>query len=137
MLAYLSILFNIIVIFSFSKAQEFIHPLTNMPLPSPEISTSFYFPNHPDQKLPIGEMVTILCHFSNDGNTPYNVSAIMGSLNSPYSFDFHIQNYSYKSFGVVIKPGEEISFDYQFQLHPSLEPVEYTLGGGWNSIILI
>lgn len=109
------------------RQQGFMHPLTNMPDGSSDIKTSYYFPKHPDQKFPIGEMVTVLCHLSNEGQYPYNITAIMGSLNSPVDFSFHIQNYSYKPLGVVVKSGEEYTFDYQFQLHQNLEPVEYAL----------
>lgn len=104
-----------------------VHPLTDMAGPSEDIETSFYLPEHPDQKLPIGESVTILCHFSNDGLNPLNVTAVMGSLNSPFDYSFYVQNFSYKPFGVVVKGGEEITLEYQFQLHPSLEPVDFTL----------
>eukprot|EP01041_Mallomonas_annulata_P008220 gene8220-16897_t len=109
------------------KQQAFIHPLTNMPDAAIDVKTTYFFPKHTDQKFPIGETVTVLCHIINDGQFTYNVTAIMGSLNSPYDFSFHIQNYSYKPFGIVIKAGEEYTFDYQFQLHQNLEPVEYAL----------
>lgn len=51
----------------------------------------------------------------------------MGSLNSPFEFNHHFQNYTYKPFGTIVKPGEEITFDYKFQLHTELEPVDYQL----------
>lgn len=44
----------------------------------------------------------------------------MGSLNSPFDFRHHFQNYSYRPFGVLLKSGEEISLKYGFQLHPEL-----------------
>lgn len=113
------------------KAEEevrvFRHPLTDMPPEAEDVVTAHFFPEQPDHKLPIGEGVTALCHFSNEGSTYYNVSAIMGSLNSPYDFRHHFQNYTYKPFGTVVKPGEEITFNYNFQLHPELEPVDYQL----------
>ncbi len=105
----------------------FKHPLTDMPSQSEDISTSFYFPSHGDLKLPIGEVVTTLCHFGNKGASYYNISAIMGSLNSPYDFRHHFQNYSYKPIGMVVKSDEEITMQYSFQLHPDLEPVDYQL----------
>ena len=111
----------------FSGMPMFKHPLTDMPVESEDIETSHYFPEHPDHKFPIGETVTALCHFSNDGSSYYNVSAIMGSLNSPFEFRHHYQNYSYKPIGTVVKAGEEISFKYGFQLHSELEPIEYQL----------
>ena len=96
--------------------QQFVHPLTDMPGSAKDIATSYYFPGHTDNKFPIGEVVTVLCHFSNDDQYPYNVTAIMGSLNAPYDFGFHVQNYSYKPLGVIIRPGDEFTFEYQFQV---------------------
>lgn len=110
-----------------SRQQAFVHPLTNMPNSAVDIRTSYFFPKHTDQKFPIGETVTVLCHLINEGQTSYNITAVMGSLNSPFDFNFHIQNYTYKPFGIVVKAGEEYTFDYQFQLHQSLEPVEYAV----------
>eukprot|EP01032_Pedospumella_encystans_P016464 gene16464-18788_t len=98
-----------------------------MPPSAEDVETSPYFPEHTDQKFPIGETVTALCHFINDGSANYNVSAIMGSLNSPFEFGHHFQNYSYKTFGTIVKPGEEITIKYNFQLHKELEPVDYQL----------
>jgi len=43
------------------------HPLTDMPGPSEDVVTSYFFPAHADQKIPIGETVSMLCHFANDG----------------------------------------------------------------------
>jgi len=40
----------------------------------------------------------------------------MGSLNSPYDFSFYIQNYSFKPLGIIVKAGEEYTFEYQFQV---------------------
>lgn len=98
-----------------------------MPGPHESVETSAYYPDHSDHKFPIGEVVTVLCHFTNNGEQPINITAIMGSLNSPFDFNYHIQNYSYRPFGVVVKPGEEMTFDYPFQPHHSLEPVEYNI----------
>lgn len=125
-------LFASLAAFSFAQnaeqdARVFRHPLTDMPPPAEDVDTAHYFPEHPDHKFPIGEVVTALCHFSNEGSTFYNVSAIMGSLNSPFEFRHHFQNYSYKPFGIVVKPGEEVTFNYNFQLHAELEPVDYQL----------
>jgi translocon-associated protein subunit alpha len=106
---------------------KFKHPLTDMPRSAEDVETSPYFPQHPDHKLPVGETITTLCHFSNEGSSYYNVTAVMGSLNSPFEFRHHFQNYSYKTFGTLVKAGEEMSFKYTFQLHPDLEPVDYQL----------
>jgi len=109
------------------EARAFKHPLTDMPGSAEDMRTSYFFPHQPDLKLPIGEVITALCHFSNDGSGYYNISGIMGSLNAPIDFRHHFQNYSYKPFGMVVKGGEEISLRYSFQLHPELDPVDYQL----------
>ena len=109
------------------ETRAFKHPLTDMPGSADDVETAPFFPNHPDHKLPIGEVVTTLCHFTNTGSSYYNISAIMGSLNAPFDFHHHFQNYSYKPIGMVVKGGEEISLKYSFQLHPELEPVDYQL----------
>lgn len=103
------------------------HPLTDMPPPAEGIITTYYFPDHPDMKFPIGETVTALCLFSNEGDITYNISAVMGSLNSPVDFRHHFQNYSYKPIGMLLGSGEEVSLEYNFQLHPDLDPVDYQL----------
>ena len=51
----------------------------------------------------------------------------MGSLNSPSNFRHHFQNYSYKTVGMVVGAGEEVSLEYSFQLHPDLDPVDYQI----------
>lgn len=51
----------------------------------------------------------------------------MGSLNAPFDFRHHFQNYSYKPFGIIVKGGEEVSLKYSLQLHPELDPVDYQL----------
>lgn len=109
------------------EARAFKHPLTDMPGGAEDVRTSYFFPHQPDLKLPIGEVITSLCHFSNDGSGYYNISGIMASLNAPVDFRHHFQNYSYKPFGIVVKGGEEISLRYSFQLHPELDPVDYQL----------
>lgn len=109
---------------AYASAQEterrvLVHPLTDMPSAATDVSTSYYFPSGSELLMPIGQTVTILCHFSNDGDFPYNITAIMGSLNEPSDFSFHVQNYSYKPVGVVVRSGEEVTLEYQFQVFTS------------------
>lgn len=120
-------------------AEGFIHPLTNIPSPSYQIHTSYYFPNIDQSdstqsrrnregiKLPIGKSVTILCHLTNHGKSAFNVTAVMGSLNHVYDFRHFIQNYTYQPYGTVLKPSEELTVQYTFEIHPELEATEYTL----------
>lgn len=110
-----------------TQQQMMRHPLTDIPPPKEGIDVSSYYPKHSDHKFPIGEPVVVLCHISNNGDVPVNVSAIMGSLNMADQFSFHIQNFSFKPFGIVVKPGDEYTLQYEFELHPMLEPVAYGL----------
>jgi len=66
-----------------------------------------------------------LCLFQNHGEEVLNVTAIMGSLNSKYDFHHYYQNYSYSTQLGLVKPDEEATFHYTFQLHSQLEPDEY------------
>ena len=81
------------------------HPLTNMPMSAEDADITSFFPTNADHKFPIGGLITSLCHFSNEGLSNYNITAIMGSLNAPYDFKHHFQNYSYKSFNYIVKSG--------------------------------
>ena len=110
-----------------ASAQQMRHPLSDIPPPKEGVDVTSYYPKHSDLKFPIGESVTVLCHISNNGDVPVNVSAIMGSLNMADQFSFHIQNFSYKSFGIVVKPGDEYTLQYEFELHTMLEPITYSL----------
>lgn len=74
--------------------------------PHEDVDTSFYLPNVIDDKIPIGKPTTILCHLVNDSPTPFNVTAIQGTMTHPLNFRMSIQNFTHKSPGVVVKPGE-------------------------------
>lgn len=109
------------------RGRAFLHPLTDMPDASPDISTAFYFPDNQDLKFPIGETLTVLCHFRNNGDRPYNATAIMGSINLPFDFSQHVYNFTYEPVGTIVSPNDEFTFEYQFWLHPNLQPAEYAI----------
>lgn len=44
--------------------------------------------------LSIGEIATIVVGIQNNGNANYNITAIFGSLNSPFNSKMFIQNVS-------------------------------------------
>ena len=106
-----------------TQAQEMQHPLTNMPPASEDASVSFYYPDHDGHgsKLPVNDVVTVLCHFSNEGDAALNVSAAMGSLNLAQDFNVFVQNFSFKPFGLVVPPNEEITLAYEFIMDPRLD----------------
>jgi len=103
------------------------HPLTNMPPPSDDMVAAYYFPKHPDLQLPIGQKVGMLCHLENQGENDFNISAIMGSLNDNYNFNFFIQNFTMKPVGEAMSAGVEYTLAYDIQLHPQLPPNAYRL----------
>lgn len=104
------------------------HPLTSLPSGSDNIETTFHFPNHEDHKFPVGVPLTVLCHVQNNGVSPINITAIMGSLNVAFQFHRYVQNYSYKSFGAVLKADEEMTLEYDFKISKELDTEqEYAL----------
>lgn len=87
------------------KPPAFKHPLTRMASSAAGVDTSFFFPDHSDKKIPMGEVVTVLCHFENNAKSPLNITSMMGSLNDNVNFAIYVQNYTQKSLGVIVKPG--------------------------------
>ena len=96
MRVFILILLSLISLISnFCSSQELpegmVHPLTDMPASHEDVEVTTYLPDHSDNKLPIGEVVTVLAQIANNGDAVLNVSMIMGSLNSPQDFNFHLQ----------------------------------------------
>ena len=87
------------------KPPAFKHPLTRMASSAAGVDTSFFFPDHSDKKIPMGEVVTVLCHFENNAKSPLNITSMMGSLNDNVNFAIYVQNYTQKTLGVIVKPG--------------------------------
>ena len=81
------------------------HPLTKMPISAYGVDTSFLFPEVDEKKIPMGDTVTILCHFENNAKAPLNITSMMGSLNDHKNFAIYVQNYTQKMMGVIVKPG--------------------------------
>lgn len=100
------------------------HPLTNLP-PAGEISTGFFFPDFPTKQFPAGELVKIDLGIHNDGSESYNISAIMGSLNSPQDFKVFFYNFTQQVYFEVVEPGQELSVEYEFALLKDLPPRDY------------
>lgn len=47
----------LVLAFANAAVEQAPHILTNMPPPSADISTGFFFPNNPDNKFPAGKLV--------------------------------------------------------------------------------
>jgi len=96
---------------------------------SPHVSTAFTFPESANKEFIIGNQVQILLGFSNDGETPVNVTSISGSLRYPTDWRYFIQNFTKLALSTIVKPGEQISFLYQFLPDPLLEPRDFGFSG--------
>ena len=76
----------------------------------------------------MNDVVTVLCHFSNEGESTLNVTAAMGSLNMAHDFNFYVQNFTFKPVGLVVPPNEEMTLTYEFIMDPRLDTTQdYTL----------
>lgn len=129
-LLYLTLLLFVTFVYSQTEV-NFVHPLTNLPSTSSDIETRSYFPQliggglGEKQNFLAGENVQSLCHFTNKGDSPYNITAIMGSLNAVADFGFYIQNFSYVPVGLTLRPEEEVSLEYAFEPHKTLPENDY------------
>jgi len=95
-----------------------------MPPPG-SLTVAHYFPDHPTKQFPAGEEIKVVVSAHNDAATPYNISAMMGSLNSPMDFDLYIQNFTQQVYFQLLPPGEELSVEYTFRPDPILSPREF------------
>lgn len=103
----------------FSLFQEKEHMLTNMPIENRDVLVSYYYPDlqhSRGRKIPVGEPVTVLCHFANEGETPLNITGIMGSLNKYDNFYHYVQNSTFEPIGHVLMPSEEITLTYTYKI---------------------
>jgi len=100
------------------------HPLSNIPEASPDIDTVVVIPSLPTRDWPIGKPVSALVGMVNTGDTPVIVHFMMGSINSPFDFSYHVQNLSLVVVNQTLDAGEERTFEYRFMPHPNLDPIE-------------
>jgi translocon-associated protein subunit alpha len=104
--------------------RQMVHPLTDMPEASPDIDSVVVIPKWNAGEMPIGEAVSAVVGLVNNGEEAVQVAFIMGSINSPFDFNFHVQNFSLLPINVTLDAGEERTFEYKFMPHPSLDPIE-------------
>lgn len=102
------------------------HPLTDLP-PSGQITTAYYFPDHPKKEFPAGDLVKVVVGIHNHASEPYNISAIMGSVNSPMDFSIYLLNFTQRLYFELLPANEELSVEYMFRPDPLLSPREFTI----------
>lgn len=61
----------------------------------------------------MGEKLRLVAGFVNNGESPLNITGIMGSLNRPEDFSQYIFNTTGRGVGDVVAAGEEISLAYE------------------------
>lgn len=94
-----------------------------------EVTTSYYIPDYPDGRLPVGKPVTILVDFANKGQDVFNVTRVAAFLHSPYDLNYYIQNFTAKAIGGVAAPSAQIGLEYKVTPDEKLEPLEFWLSG--------
>jgi len=97
--------------------------------PSPDVVTSVYFPDAPEKRFTSGEDVRVLLGFQNNGNKVFNVSYIGAHLHSPFDYSLFIQNFTAYEYGLMVEPGQEMTFEYHFKASENLAATEYWLSG--------
>lgn len=105
------------------------HPLSVLPPPG-LVTTGFFFPDHPSvrpQDFATGKQVRVVLGIHNDADVAYNISAIMGSLNSPTDFSIYVQNFTQQLYHQPLAVGQEISVEYKFLPDPRLEPRDFVV----------
>jgi hypothetical protein len=113
--------------------------------PSPDVITTFVFPEYPDKRFQIGEKVTLLIGFHNTGSVAFNITGVQAHLHSPFDYNYYIQNFTAREVAATVEPKQQVSVEYVFQPDKSLEPIEYhlsayldyndTTGGQFRSFI--
>ncbi|KIZ03292.1 Translocon-associated protein subunit alpha [Monoraphidium neglectum] len=102
-----------------STAQRPGDLLGNLP-PAGELSVAHYFPEHPDKQFPAGDIISVVVSGHNTGAKPMNLSAIVGSINSPEKYEMFIQNFTIGRYFAPLAPGAEASIEYKFRADPIL-----------------
>jgi hypothetical protein len=95
--------------------------------PSPDVSTVFVFPDHPNKVITAGEIVEVLLGFVNNGDREFNITYVFASLNHPLDYRYYIQNYTRAEYGLLVQPNEQVSVSYRFRPDPLLEPRDFGL----------
>jgi len=95
--------------------------------PSPDVSTAFVLPDHPNKVITAGDIVEVLLGFVNNGDREFNITSVSASLNHPLDFRYYIQNYTRAEYGLLVQPKEQVSVSYRFRPDPLLEPRDFAL----------
>ena len=65
-------------------------------------------------RLPIGQPISIFCHFANQSPEPLTLTWLSGSLNMNTQFEYYLQNFTSAILGHVVAPGKDVTIEYSF-----------------------
>lgn len=97
---------------------EYVHPLTDMPSESEEITVRYQFINDVNEKLPVGKRLSVLVGVINTSPEDYNVTFAMGSVNHVDDLAFYVQNLTQMHYNTTLRPNTEYTFQYDFKTNP-------------------
>jgi len=87
-----------------------------------------FFPLYPSQAFPLGTPIELVLGVDNIGQTKtFNITYIGGSLRHNQEPTQVLQNFSFLSYGEVVRPGRSVSFPWWFFPDHMLEPAAYFL----------
>lgn len=92
---------------------------------SSDITVKTFLPKYADKKFPLGEDITLLVSFNNNGEKTFNVSSLAGHLHSPFDYNYYIQNFTVKSAATTVGPNSQATLEYTFRPDAILEPLEF------------
>jgi len=93
----------------------------------PSVVVTWVFPDNPNRKLKLGDVVNIIAGFHNGADEAFNITGIGAHLRSPVDLDYYIQNFTARRVGAPVGPGQQAAAEYQFKPDPALEANEYWL----------
>ncbi|GBF99455.1 hypothetical protein Rsub_11941 [Raphidocelis subcapitata] len=111
-------------------AQRASDILGNLPPTGDSLTLAHYFPEHSAKQIPAGDVISVVVSGRNTGSKALNLSAIVGSINSPQNYEMFIQNFTIARYFAPLAPGAEASVEYKFRADPilgSTPPREWTL----------
>lgn len=109
----------VVLVLPGSMGQRSSDLLSNLP-PAGELTVAHYFPEHPDKAFPAGDVISVVISGRNTGSKALNLSAVVGSINSPEKYEMFIQNFTTMRYFTPLEPGAEASIEYKFRADPIL-----------------
>lgn len=98
---------------------------------SGDVTVTTIFPGNEGKKFTLGQPITLLALFSNNGEKTFNVSTIFAHLHSPFDYNYYIQNFTVKTAIAVVGPNSQVSLEYTFKPDITLEALEF----GFSAVV--